>query len=229
MPDLSREMSELRARLPGAGPHGRLVLVVAARGGEGASTVAREYARAAAVGAARPVWLVDGDFDRPSQFEAAGAEADRFGWPGRARSASPDGSCFFAVEPPWTDGDGRRVADAEHLFARPFLDGRLWITRFRPSALQGGREARAVADGRYWRALKAAAGEVVVDAPAAERSALAVAVAPYADLVLMVVAGERTGAVETLALKRRLIAAGAPAIGLVWSAPGRPAARRRAS
>ncbi|MDD3836297.1 MAG: sugar kinase, partial [Phenylobacterium sp.] len=60
MVDLSAEMAGLWASLgaPAAGA-GRIVQFIAARRGEGASTVAREFAHFAARRAGRSVWLVD--------------------------------------------------------------------------------------------------------------------------------------------------------------------------
>ncbi|HRD28578.1 MAG TPA: sugar kinase, partial [Caulobacter sp.] len=62
MVDLSAEMAELWASLGGTSPgRARAVQFVAARRGEGTSTVAREFAAYAASRAGRTVWLVDLD------------------------------------------------------------------------------------------------------------------------------------------------------------------------
>ncbi|HST92594.1 MAG TPA: hfsB, partial [Brevundimonas sp.] len=62
MVDLTSEMAALWAALgPAPGHRGRVVQIAAANTGEGVSTVAREYARLAAVRARKPVWLVDAD------------------------------------------------------------------------------------------------------------------------------------------------------------------------
>ena len=75
MVDLSAEMAELWGSLgaPAAG-RARAVQFIAARRGEGTSSVAREFARFAARKAGRSVWLID---------------LDLFGSPQHA--ASPDG------------------------------------------------------------------------------------------------------------------------------------------
>jgi len=63
------------------------------------STVAREYARLAAVRARRPIWLIDADLAQQGQTETIAAGNDRFGQLGKAAIATPDDSLFFAVTP----------------------------------------------------------------------------------------------------------------------------------
>ena len=85
MVDLTTEMAALWAALgPAPGHRGRVVQIAAANTGEGVSTVAREYARLAAVRARRPVWLIDADLAQQGQLEAVAAEPDRFGALGKA-------------------------------------------------------------------------------------------------------------------------------------------------
>src|SRR5215470_16851114 len=100
MVDLTAEMMSLWAAL-GPVPHdrGRAIQFVSAAGREGTSTVAREFARVAAVRARRPVWLVDADLEAQSQLAAVGAASERFGRLGKLAAASPDGSCFFTIRP----------------------------------------------------------------------------------------------------------------------------------
>ena len=75
MVDLTSEMAGLWAALGPAPAHrARVVQFAAAATGEGASTVAREFARLAAVRARKPVWLIDGDLAQQGQLEAVAAE-----------------------------------------------------------------------------------------------------------------------------------------------------------
>src|SRR5688572_17690801 len=103
MLDLSAEMAELWGAL-GAPPVGsaRIVQFIAARRGEGTSTVARELAHYAARKLSRSVWLVDLDLLRSPQHAALLAGADRYGLLGEPAGATPDGSTFFTVRPPGT-------------------------------------------------------------------------------------------------------------------------------
>ena len=79
MVDLTTEMAGLWAALGPAPAHrGRVIQFVSATSGEGVSTVAREYARLAAVRARKPVWLIDGDLAQQGQEDAVAAEAVSF-------------------------------------------------------------------------------------------------------------------------------------------------------
>ena len=226
MVDLTSEMAGLWASLgPAAAHRGRVIQIAAAGSGEGVSTVAREYARVAAVRARRPVWLVDGDLAQQGQLEAIASEPERFGRIGRAAQASPDGSCFFAVSPRLTDREGRPAPPSRLLTARPCLGGRLWVTRFATEHLRSGQRAAVVPQPHYWDALRKHADTVVIDAPAGERNDMAVILAPFVDATVIVVAAETTGADEPLALRDEIEAAGGRIAGVVmnrstWSPPG---------
>jgi hypothetical protein len=226
MIDLTSEMAALWSALgPAPARGGRMVLIVSALSGEGASTVSREYARLAAVRARRPVWLIDADLDQPGQQEAVAAAPDRFGTLSRPAFASPDGSCFFDVHPPAKSRDGRIVPPARLLTARSCLGGRLWVSRFAAEAIRVGQRVEASPDPAYWNALRPHAETVVVDCPAAERSDTALVLAPLADAVVLVVAAESTGADEASALRQEIEAVGGRIAGVVlnrtaWKPPG---------
>lgn len=225
MVDLTSEMSGLWAALGPAQAHrGRVIQIAAAGTGEGVSTVAREYARIAAVRARRPVWLIDGDLAQQGQMEAIAADPERFGRIGRPAQASPDGSCFFAVSPRLADRDGRPVPPSRLLTARACLGGRLWITRFATETLRSGQRAEAVPDAHYWDALRAHADTVVIDTPAGDRNDMAITLAPFVDATVLVVAAE-TSPNEPLAMRDEIEAAGGRIAGMVmnrstWSPPG---------
>lgn len=218
MVDLTSEMAGLWAALGPARPdRGRVVLFVAARSGEGVSTVAREFARLAAVRARRPVWLVDADLAGQSQQASVDADPERFGALGRPASASPDGSAFFTVQPPLRGRSGAVIPDARLLTARPALGGRLWVTGFRAGALRAGQRALALPRGRWWDAMRRHADTVVVDAPSADRSDVALTLAPFADAVVLVVAAGAAEAEEPAALRDAIEAAGGRVVGLVFN------------
>ena len=78
MVDLTTEMAGLWAALGPAPAHrGRVIQFVSATSGEGVSTVAREYARLAAVRARKPVWLIGNNRGTISATAAAVAPARR--------------------------------------------------------------------------------------------------------------------------------------------------------
>jgi Mrp family chromosome partitioning ATPase len=226
MVDLTSEMAGLWAALgPAAAHRGRVIQIAAAGSGEGVSTVAREYARVAAVRARKPVWLIDGDLAQQGQLEAISAEPERFGRIGRSAQASPDGSCFFAVSPRLTNREGQPVPPSRLLTARPCLGGRLWVTRFAIEHLRSGQRAAVIPQSNYWDALRKHADTVVIDTPAGERSDMAITLAPFVDATVIVVAAESTSANEPLALRDEIEAAGGHIAGVVmnrstWSPPG---------
>lgn len=220
MIDLTGEMAALWAALAhtgGPGPEGRVLQFVAAREGEGTSTVAREFARLAAVRARRPVWLVDADLENPCQLDAVAEQPERFGRVGPPASSTPDGSTFYAVRPPIRSRNGVPVADRRLTVARPALGGRLWVSRFSVELLPPGRRARVLPDAAYWTALRRHADTVVIDCPAADRSDTAEVLAPLVDATVLVVAAEDTEARHAGALKTRIEAAGGRCVGLVFN------------
>lgn len=237
MVDLTREMADLMEALKGgarasATGRGRAILFVAACGGEGVSTVAREYARCEAAFAKRPVWLIDADLRRQSQLEAVLDEPARFGPPGPVSAATPDGSVFFALSPKALDENRQPVSDSQYLIARSFLDKRLWVTRIRDHLLLPGQKTRLFEQSSYWQALRPHAQAILVDAPAFDRSDAALQLAPLMDGVVMVVS-EGEGDVDArLSLKTEIEQAGGRLLGMVYNKasgaaglPGRKAAR----
>lgn len=218
MVDLTSEMVKLRAALgSGPGESGRVVLFVAAQGGEGVSTVAREYARIAAANSRRPIWLVDADLDGQRQLKIMDAASDRFGDLGDEAGATPDGSGFFRIDPPLLNKEGKAVAPIRLAFARPALGGRLWVTQLRRELLSKGQTLTVETAPDYWDALRKHASEIVIDTPAADRSDTAIKLAPCADLVVLVVASERAAPEAAVALRHRIEAAGGKVAGLVFN------------
>jgi Mrp family chromosome partitioning ATPase len=218
MVDLTVEMEKLRASLgPVRAERARVLQFVAATGGEGTSTVAREFARISAARARRPVWLVDADLEQQRQLLAVAAESARFGELGEEAGLSPDGSAFFKVEPPLEGRDGRPLPPVRMAFARPALGGRLWVTALRREVL--GREQALQIDAApdYWNALRKHASDIVIDAPAGERSDISIKLAPVADFTVLVVAAETAEPEAALVLRQAIEAAGGRVAGLVFN------------
>ena len=228
MVDLTGEMADLWAALGPVPPgRGRVLQFVSARTGEGTSTIAREFARLAAVRARRPAWLIDADIYDQSQLSAVGMEPERYGPVQGMASASPDGSAFFSLYPPLKDRQGRPMADSRLLHARAVLGGRLWVTRLRAEALHVAQRAQFVASGAYWDAMRRHADYVIVDSPAADRSDAALALAPYMDATVLVVAADEKDVGDPAALRDALDAADGFVAGMVFNrAPDREARAR---
>jgi Mrp family chromosome partitioning ATPase len=226
MVDLTAEMGRLWAslRAPWRGQT-RIVQFAAARTGEGASTIAREFAYHAASRVQRPVWLVDADLLDSPQYNAIAARPARYGGLGRQTSASPDGSAFFQVQPPEPGETGEPIAAERFLLAHPVGGPRLWVTRFRRELLQPWQKVEIAPGPAYWEALRRHAGLIVVDAPAADRSNASAVLAPLVDSTVLVVAAD-LGETETPALfKRSLTATGGLCSGLFLNrAPPEPPA-----
>ncbi|HEX8232907.1 MAG TPA: sugar kinase [Caulobacteraceae bacterium] len=218
MVDLSAEMVPLLASFrPAPAGQGRVIQFAAARSGAGVSTFAREFARAAAAQARRPVWLIDLDLAAPGQAEALKAQARRYGGLGQAASASPDGTAFFAVQPALRAADGQAVPDGRYLEGRRVGNGRLWVARFRREALRGKQQARLLPSGDYWRTMRRFAEWVVLDAPAADRSDAAVTAAPFVDATVLVVSADDPDTKGPAALRSAIEQAGGRCAGLVFN------------
>ncbi len=216
MVDLTSEMAGLWAALgPSPARRGRVIQFAGASTGEGVSTVAREFARLAAVRARRPVWLIDADLAQQGQQEAVAAEMERYGRLGAAAAASPDGAVFYAVTPPVVGRDGLPVAPGRLMTARPCLGGRLWISRFRTESLRSGQRAEPLPDPGYWDAMRSHVDTVVIDAPAADRNDMAIVLAPFVDATVLVVAAETTAANEPMILRDEIEAVGGRIAGVV--------------
>jgi Mrp family chromosome partitioning ATPase len=187
---------------------------IAAREGEGVSTVAREFAFHAARRVGRRVWLVDLDLMGQSQTISLDRERDRYGELGPAASASPDGSMFFTVQPALKRPDGRAWPDARYISAHAVGGASLWVTRFRREALRTRQGVHVIPAADYWRALRRHADLIVVDAPAASRSQAGLTVAPYMDAVVLLVAADEGDAAAPALVRDALAEAGANVAGL---------------
>jgi Mrp family chromosome partitioning ATPase len=218
MVDLTPEMADLWTALgaPTAGPT-RAIQFVAATTGEGASTLAREFAFFASKRARRGIWLVDLDLMGAAQHEAIDAQSARYGVLGKASAASPDGSAFFTVQPPTVSNDAERWPDARFLVAHSVGGQRLWVTRFRREALAPTQSAHILPTDNYWRSLKRHAELIVVDGPALDQGASALTVAPRMDSTVIVVAADTPDPDASAALKAAIQNAGGRCAGIVFN------------
>ena len=218
MVDLTREMADLMSALGRPQTRlGRALMFVSAYGGEGVSTVAREYARCEAAFAKKPVWLIDGDLRNQTQMLALGQDAPRFGPPGALSQATPDGSVFFRVQPQARDARGDIIGDDKYLTARPFLDNRLWVTRFRQQNLAPGQRVKLFDQTTYWKALRHHAQTIIVDVPAMDRSKTALQLAGQMDGVIMVVSEGEGDVQGRVNLKNDLEQVGGRLMGIVYN------------
>ncbi len=218
MVDLSAEAAELWASLgPPAPGRARAVQFVAARRGEGASTVARELAAYVARRAGRTVWLVDLDLFGSPQHSYIAARPDLYGELGRPVSATPDGGVFFTVQPPTPLPDGTPAPDSKFLVAHQVGGDRFWVTRFRADVLRGRQAVHVLPSADYWQALKRHADLIVVDCPSADSSQAALTVAPFMDQTVLVVASDQPDVSAPARLRDALVAAGGRPAGVFFN------------
>ncbi len=224
MVDLTSEMAALAERLgPPPGAAARVVQFVAPQAGAGVSTVAREFARRVAASARRGVWLVELDLMKGEQHDHFATDRETYGRIGEPARASPNEAMFFTITPKIKGADGQAWSDVRYLAAHTVGASRLWVTRFRREALRPGQIAQILCEPDYWDTLRPHADYVVIDAPSADRSATALAVAPFVDAnVLVVPAGDRDASAAT-ALRDNITAAGGKCAGVVLTrAPAEP-------
>jgi hypothetical protein len=215
MVDLNAEMAELWASLGlGAAGRARAVEFIAAASGEGTSTVAREFALYAARAEGRRVWLVDLDLMGQSQAETIAADPGKFGDLGPAAAATPDGSMFFSVQPPFKRPDGRPWPDARYVGAHAVGGPDFWVTHFRRDAMRGRQQVHVMSSPDYWNSLRRHADLIVVDAPAAEHSQAGLTIAPNMDAVVLVVAADEGDARGPTVLRDSVVEAGGHCAGL---------------
>lgn len=191
---------------------GRAVLIVSARRGEGVTTVARAVAEAASPGA---VYAVDLDLKRNALAKALSETAAL----GPKIDGRLGGVAFYSVR-----GPGATViretapAFSYHRVGRSNVYAGVFDARLLP------RSARVAVSSRpeYWDAVRAGGASLVIDAPALERSDVALRVAPHMDGVVLVVGADAGAAPAAIAAKAALVNAGANVIGLVYAGADAP-------
>lgn len=164
---------------------GRSVQFIAARAGEGVSTIAWAYARAAADMRKRRILLLDaqGEEDAPPPA-----------------SAGPGIAGLFA--------QGRPLAETA-VPAAPLL----WTTRLWASP--AAEVYAAVERNEFWDALTGGFDEVVIDSPPAVASRLGLLMSSHVDSVIVVVEAEKTRGPVVAKLIDDLHDAEANIVGLV--------------
>ncbi|WP_340691694.1 hypothetical protein [Hyphomonas sp.] len=199
-PDLATLWSVASRLRPQQGA--RAVMFVAARSGEGTSSMAASFALMAAEHAERTAWLVDLALAKNEAYDAFDAGfASGVARPGRAYDASLGCAPMYELMP------ASRGGTAKLLTAHPVTGTRLLVTRFRTERLAHGQVVRLRSQPGWWQALRRSTDWIIVDAPALDRSDAALDVAREADGVVLVVQAESTGAEEVanaqLAVERR--------------------------
>ncbi|RYZ00530.1 MAG: sugar kinase, partial [Alphaproteobacteria bacterium] len=151
MTDLRADLQELHRALSqtASADGGRTVMFIAARSGEGTSSVATSFSLLAAEQARKPVWLVDLDLKRNHLFNsfAVGPFAEVFGGVGPPYSAALKTQPFFSVEPePLEPAQGFGLFTAHRVG-----ETRLMVTQFDAARLSTGQGIRIKTQPAYWQ------------------------------------------------------------------------------
>lgn len=223
MKDLRHELDDLwraASRLP-APNGGRALMIMAARNGEGVSSVAASFALLAAARSHRSTWLIDLDLRRNGQYEAfSQGYAGRLGRPGQAFDASLNQAPFYVVTPQIAAVQGKRDPSERLLAVHRVGRSRLMVSRFRNERLRPGQKVQLRTQANYWRAARATADWVVVDAPAMERSGAGLAICSQMDGVILVISADQTRSEEIVAMKREIEDHGGRCLGVVMNQTG---------
>ena len=205
-------LGALRTQAPRTQGGGRAVMLVSARRGEGVTTVARAVVEAAGSGL---VYAVDLDLKRNGLAKAL-CETATLGLRIDGRFA---GVSFYSVRGPGNVAM-REVTPAfsYHRVGQTRIQAGVFDARLLPQtarvAVWGGPE--------YWNAARLSGATVVIDAPALERSQVALRVAPHMDGVVLIVGANAGAAPAAIAAKAALVNAGANVIGLVYTGAEAP-------
>lgn len=187
----------------GAGA-GRAVMFIAARRGEGTSTMVRAAARTANAGA---IYAIDLDLKRNALAEEIAKDATL----GPAIDGRLNGQSFYSL----IDAAGRPVEETAPAFCYHRVD--------RTKLFVGALDQKAVGTSRvllstgqdYWNAVREGGATLLLDAPAILRSPMGLRIAEYMDGVVLVVGSDPGAAPAAIAAKHQLMQAGANIIGLV--------------
>jgi Mrp family chromosome partitioning ATPase len=223
MKDLRSDLKELYSQLSQtpAIEGGRTVMFMAARSGEGVSSVAAAFALIAAEHSRRAVWLVDLDLKRNHMFNAfaVGAFAEAFGGVGPPYSATLKTQPFFVVEPE----DATAAQGLGRFTAHRVGETRLMVTQFDATRLKRGHAIRIRTQPAYWQAVRAATDWAVIDAPALELAGAGLAIASQVDKTVIVVAADQTTPNDVDAVRREIEAHGGRLGGVVLNKQKRDA------
>lgn len=194
---------------PGAG---RTIMFVSARRKEGVTTAASAMARAANAGS---VYAIDLDLKRNALARAM-SQVEPLGPPIEGRL---NGTSFYSVRSP---GSVVLPEQAPAFAYRRVGRSRVYAGVFDARALPAGGRVVISSAPHYWNAVRAGGATAVVDAPALERSEIALRVARNMDAVVLLVGAEPGAAPAAIAAKNAIVAAGGNLIGLVYAGATAP-------
>ncbi|MEO0034120.1 MAG: hypothetical protein RLZZ501_143 [Pseudomonadota bacterium] len=211
--DAKRLLSVLAGALQ-ARERGAVIEFIAARRGEGTSTIARDFARVAAQSSERPVLLLDLDWVNPCQydhFSRAAATAD--GAPGPAVDLGFDPALLLRYTDRTLPQPPARTAVTIHRIGATALH----VTRIGAAAPGAAPPGGGLGFPAFWDRVRATVGLTVIDAPPVFGSFDGRAVSTTADKVVVVIEAENTRVPIAQELIGRLNGQGADIAGIVFN------------
>lgn len=203
---------EALAAQPQRASGGRAVLFVSARRSESVTAVARAVAEGSGRGS---VYAIDLDLKRNGLAKALSQSAPL----GPKIDGRLGGVSFYSLRGPGkTPMREMTPAFSYHRVGRSSVYAGVFDARLLP------RVARVtISSGpEYWNAARAGGATIVIEAPALERSEIALRVARHMDGVVLVVGAEAGAAPAAIAAKAALVNAGATLLGLVYAGADAP-------
>lgn len=192
---------------------GRALMYIAAQRGVGVSTIVRATVRATAEAT---TYCVDLDMRRNALVRDFINEGPPIG---PKMDGKLNGASFYAL----FDANNQPVREMHPAFGYHRIGRtRAYVGAFETRAVPPGGQVMISSAPDYWDAVRAGGALVVVDAPALERSHLALRVARHMDGVVLVTGPQADAAPSALAAKAELEAAGANVIGVVYNQASAP-------
>lgn len=191
---------------------GRSVMIVAARRKHGVTTIARAVAQAAGP---HLVYAIDLDLKRNALARALAAD----GGLGAGVDGHINGASFYTLR----GAQGALVRETQPVFRYHRVgQSRVQAGVFDARAMPPDARVVISSAPHYWDAMRESGAMTVVDAPALERSEIALRVARNMDGVVLVVGAAAGSAPAAVAAKDALVRAGANVMGLVYTGASAP-------
>ncbi|HVY84249.1 MAG TPA: hypothetical protein VG943_03890 [Caulobacterales bacterium] len=199
---------------PAKSPGGRAIMFIAARRGEGVTTVAHAAAMAAA--AKDTVYAIDLDLRRNALARLFNEDNPPLG---PRIDAKLNGYYFHQIRA----SDGRSWLPMKPAFNFHRVGrSRVYVSVFDGRELPQGGKLSISGEPHYWNAARAGGATVIVDAPALERSRVGLKIAKHMDGVVLVVGPDEGAAPAAMAAKTEILAAGGTLLGIVYTQASAP-------
>ncbi|MFO1016060.1 MAG: hypothetical protein U1E03_00555 [Hyphomonadaceae bacterium] len=205
-------LDALAAQPPRSRGDGRAIMIVAARRKGGVTTVAAAIARAAGPGA---VYAIDLDLKRNALAKALSTSEPL----GPKIDGRLNGVALYGLS--GANGEPMREAAPAFTYHRVGRS-RVYAGVFDARLVPSGAKVSVSSRSDYWDSARAGGATIVVDAPALERSQIALRVARHMDGVVLVVGSDAGSAPSAIAARDALVEAGANIMGLVYSGATAP-------